>query len=30
LSWGAASDNVAVTGYHVERCQGSGCSTCFT
>ena len=26
LSWGAASDNVAVTGYHVERCQGAGCS----
>ncbi|MGZ4413914.1 MAG: LamG-like jellyroll fold domain-containing protein, partial [Gaiellaceae bacterium] len=27
LSWGAASDNTAVTGYHIERCQGSGCST---
>jgi chitodextrinase len=26
LSWGAASDNVGVTGYRVERCQGSGCS----
>ena len=26
LSWGAASDNVGVTGYHIERCQGSGCS----
>ena len=22
LSWGAATDNVAVTGYHIERCQG--------
>ena len=21
LSWGAATDNVAVTGYHIERCQ---------
>ena len=26
LSWGAATDNVGVTGYRVERCQGSGCS----
>jgi chitodextrinase len=26
LSWAAASDNVAVTGYLIERCQGSGCS----
>src|SRR5262245_20312579 len=26
LSWGAATDNVAVTGYQVERCQGAGCS----
>ncbi len=26
LSWAAASDNVGVTGYRVERCQGSGCS----
>jgi chitodextrinase len=26
LSWGAASDNVAVTGYAIERCQGTGCS----
>ena len=26
LSWGAASDNVGVAGYHVERCQGVGCS----
>src|SRR5206468_2469649 len=27
LSWGAASDNVGVTGYQVERCQGAGCSS---
>jgi YVTN family beta-propeller protein len=27
LSWGAATDNVAVTGYVIERCQGAGCST---
>ena len=26
LTWSAASDNVAVTGYLIERCQGSGCS----
>jgi chitodextrinase len=26
LSWGAATDNVGVTGYRVERCQGVGCS----
>ena len=26
LTWGAATDNVTVTGYHVERCQGAGCS----
>jgi Concanavalin A-like lectin/glucanases superfamily/Fibronectin type III domain len=26
LSWAAASDNVGVTGYLVERCQGAGCS----
>ena len=24
LSWSAASDNVGVTGYEVERCQGAG------
>jgi hypothetical protein len=29
LSWGAATDNVGVTGYRVERCQGAGC-TAFT
>jgi len=27
LSWGASSDNVAVTGYKVERCTGAGCTT---
>ncbi len=27
LSWGAATDNVGVTGYLVERCQGSGCAS---
>lgn len=27
LSWTASTDNVAVTGYLVERCQGTGCST---
>ena len=25
LSWGASTDNVGVTGYLVERCQGTGC-----
>ncbi len=27
LSWTASTDNVAVTGYRVERCQGSSCSS---
>ncbi len=27
LSWGAATDNVGVTGYRVERCAGAGCSS---
>ena len=27
LSWTAATDNIAVTGYRVERCQGLGCTT---
>ncbi len=27
VSWSAATDNVAVTGYRVERCQGAGCAT---
>src|SRR5262245_31986730 len=26
LSWGASTDNTGVTGYQVERCQGSGCT----
>jgi hypothetical protein len=26
LSWGAATDNIGVTGYLIERCQGAGCS----
>lgn len=26
LSWTASTDNVAVTGYRVERCQGSTCT----
>ena len=26
LSWGASTDNVGVTGYQVERCQGAGCT----
>ncbi len=25
LSWTAATDNVGVSGYRIERCQGSGC-----
>src|SRR5207237_6793688 len=27
LSWTASTDNVSVTGYQVERCQGAGCSS---
>ena len=27
LSWTASTDNVAVTGYLIERCQGAGCTT---
>ena len=27
LSWTASTDNVAVTGYLVERCQGAECTT---
>ena len=27
LSWSASTDNVGVTGYRVERCQGSGCTS---
>ena len=26
LSWGASTDNVGVTGYDVERCQGASCT----
>ncbi len=26
LSWGPATDNVGVTQYRIERCQGTGCS----
>ena len=25
LSWGPATDNIGVTGYRVERCEGAGC-----
>ena len=27
LSWTASTDNVGVTGYRVERCQGAGCAS---
>jgi hypothetical protein len=27
VSWGAATDNVGVTGYRVERCTGAACTT---
>lgn len=27
LSWAASTDNVAVSGYDIERCQGAGCSS---
>ena len=26
LNWSASTDNVGVTGYRVERCQGTGCT----
>ncbi|MGB6962850.1 MAG: fibronectin type III domain-containing protein [Candidatus Acidiferrum sp.] len=26
LTWAASTDNVGVTGYKVERCQGAGCA----
>ena len=26
LAWGAATDDLAVTGYRIERCQGAGCT----
>lgn len=27
LSWTASTDNIAVSGYRVERCQGANCTT---
>jgi hypothetical protein len=27
LAWGAATDDVGVTGYRVERCESSGCTS---
>ena len=27
MSWAAATDNVGVTGYRFERCQGASCTT---
>jgi hypothetical protein len=27
LGWSAATDNVGVAGYRVERCQGAGCNS---
>ncbi len=27
LSWSSSTDNVGVTGYRIERCQGAGCGT---
>jgi len=27
LSWAASTDNVGVTGYQIQRCQGAGCTT---
>ena len=27
LSWGGSTDDVGVTGYLLERCQGTGCSS---
>jgi hypothetical protein len=27
LAWTASTDDVAVTGYQIERCQGAGCTT---
>lgn len=29
VMWSVATDNVAVTGYQLERCQGSGCNSSF-
>jgi chitodextrinase len=30
LAWDPSTDNVAVTGYKLERCQGAGCTTGWT
>src|SRR5690349_16312131 len=30
VNWNASADNVGVTGYQLERCQGSGCNSSFT
>jgi hypothetical protein len=27
LAWGASTDNVGVTGYNIERCAGTNCTT---
>ena len=27
LAWAASTDNVGVTGYRIERCQGTGCTS---
>ena len=27
LTWTASTDNVGLTGYRIERCQGTGCTT---
>ena len=27
VSWTASTDNIAVTGYELQRCQGSGCAS---
>jgi len=27
LAWTASTDNVGVSGYHIERCAGAGCTT---
>jgi hypothetical protein len=29
LAWTASTDNVGVTGYYIERCQGAGCTLFF-
>src|SRR5262249_48679827 len=26
LAWGAATDNVGIAGYRIDRCQGAGCN----